>query len=288
MSAAGSPAPLIGRADPDDPRVGGLVVAHLAEMEPTAPACSRHALSVEQLRDPAVRLWVAEGAGELVGSVALKDLGAGHVELKTMRVDPSVRGSGLGRRLLVHALVRARASGAVRVSLETGAGGAFVPARTLYLAHGFAPCEPFGDYRPDPHSTFLTLALCPPVDRSDLDGLAMALPEVTQEGSDDLPEYAVHGKPFVAWRAPSPDVVNVDTGEQMPDVICITVPGPEDEAAILALGEPWFTTPHPHGQDAVLVRERDLGTLDYLELAETAIDAWATRAPKKLVKGYLG
>ncbi|WP_216842660.1 GNAT family N-acetyltransferase [Arthrobacter sp. NEB 688] len=143
----------------DDPRLAALVAEHLAEMEPTTPACSRHALSLEQFRDPAVRLWVAEAAGGLVGSVALKDLGGGHVELKTMRVSPSLRGSGLGRRLLEHALAQARASGATRVSLETGSGEVFAPARGLYRAHGFVDCDPFGDYRPDRHSTFLTLPL---------------------------------------------------------------------------------------------------------------------------------
>ncbi|WP_036829087.1 GNAT family N-acetyltransferase [Phycicoccus jejuensis] len=143
----------------EDPRLAVLVAEHLAEMEPTAPACSRHALSLEQFRDPAVRLWVAQAAGALVGSVALKDLGGGHLELKTMRVAPSLRGSGLGRRLLDHALEQARAAGATRVSLETGSGDVFAPARGLYRAHGFVDCEPFGDYRPDRHSTFLTRTL---------------------------------------------------------------------------------------------------------------------------------
>lgn len=143
----------------EDPRLAVLVAEHLAEMEPTAPACSRHALSLEQFRDPAVRLWVAQAAGALVGSVALKDLDGGHLELKTMRVAPSLRGCGLGRRLLDHALAQARAAGATRVSLETGSGDVFAPARGLYRAHGFVDCEPFGDYRPDRHSTFLTRPL---------------------------------------------------------------------------------------------------------------------------------
>lgn len=143
----------------EDPRLAVLVAEHLAEMEPTAPACSRHALSLEQFRDPAVRLWVAQAAGALVGSVALKDLDGGHLELKTMRVAPSLRGCGLGRRLLDHALEQARAAGATRVSLETGSGDVFAPARGLYRAHGFVDCEPFGDYRPDRHSTFLTRPL---------------------------------------------------------------------------------------------------------------------------------
>lgn len=146
-------------ADLEDPRLATLVAEHLAEMEPTAPACSRHALTVDQFRDPRVRVWVAEAGDVLVGSVALKDLGDGHLELKTMRVDPGLRGAGLGRRLLRHALDQARRRGAVRVSLETGAGDVFAPARALYRAHGFVDCPPFGDYHPDRHSVFLTLPL---------------------------------------------------------------------------------------------------------------------------------
>ena len=33
------------------------------------------------------------------------------------------------------------------------------PARALYARHGFEVCGPFGDYRPDPHSTFMTREL---------------------------------------------------------------------------------------------------------------------------------
>ncbi|WP_299443903.1 hypothetical protein [uncultured Phycicoccus sp.] len=127
-----------------------------------------------------------------------------------------------------------------------------------------------------------------PVDRDDIDGIAMALPEVTREGTDELPSYAVRGKAFVLWRGPRKDAVDPGSGEPMPDVIAIVTPGPDDKQAVLQLGEPWFTTPHFDGYDYVLVRERDLEMLDYLELAEIITDAWATRAPKKLVKEHLG
>lgn len=131
-------------------------------MTPTAPACSRHALTAEQFRMPGVRLWVAEvtddPAAGLLGSVALKEVTPTHLELKTMRVTASGRGRGLGRRLLDHALSEARAAGAARVSLETGVAAAFDPARTLYASAGFVPCEPFGAYRPDRHSRCGTVA----------------------------------------------------------------------------------------------------------------------------------
>ena len=50
----------------------------------------------------------------------------------------------------------ARAMGFTRLSLETGSGDFFEPARRLYQKFGFAYCEPFGDYRPDPLSVFMT------------------------------------------------------------------------------------------------------------------------------------
>jgi putative acetyltransferase len=149
----------IARADLDDPKVAALLDDHLAEMEPTAPPESRHALTIDQFRMPGVRLWVAQAADALVGSVALKELEPGHLELKTMRVTASARRTGLGRLLLDHALLQARRSGAGRVSLETGVAPAFDAARALYTAAGFTTCPPFGAYRPDRHSTFLTLAL---------------------------------------------------------------------------------------------------------------------------------
>ncbi len=152
-------APAIGPADLDDPRVARLIGEHLAEMEPTAPPESRHALTADQLRGAGVRLCVAELDGRLLGSVALKEVGPGHVELKMMRTSPQVRGRGLGRRLLAHALAEAAAGGAVRVSLETGRAEVFGTARALYAAHGFTECDPFGDYHPDRNSVFLTLVL---------------------------------------------------------------------------------------------------------------------------------
>ncbi len=127
-----------------------------------------------------------------------------------------------------------------------------------------------------------------PVDRDDLDGIAMALPEVTREGTDEHPAYAVRGRRFVVWRGPRTDALDPGTGEPMDDVIMLRVPGPHDQEAILRSGPPWFTTSHVDGHEAVLVRERDLGDLDYLELAEVVTDAWATQAPAKLVRQHLG
>ena len=127
-----------------------------------------------------------------------------------------------------------------------------------------------------------------PLTRADVDDLAMALPEVTNDGTTEHPAYAVRGRKFLLWRGLRKDAVDAETGEPMPDVIAIVVPGPEDKEAMLQSGPPWFTTPHFDGYDYVLVRERDLGDLDLVELAEVVTDAWATRAPKRLVTEHLG
>ncbi|HYN66490.1 MAG TPA: hypothetical protein VES93_06340 [Ornithinibacter sp.] len=124
--------------------------------------------------------------------------------------------------------------------------------------------------------------------RQDLEALALALPEVTREGTAEHPAYAVRGKKFLLWRGLRKDAVDPETGALMPDVIAIVVPGPGDKEAILQSGPPWFTTAHFDGYAYVLLRERDLGLIDEVELAEVITDAWASRAPKRLVKETLG
>jgi putative acetyltransferase len=88
--------------------------------------------------------------------VALAPVEPGHEELKSMRTDPGVRRRGVGSRLLEHAVADARARGVSRLSLETGSMEFFAPARDLYRRNGFVDCPPFGAYRPDPNSVFLT------------------------------------------------------------------------------------------------------------------------------------
>jgi putative acetyltransferase len=63
------------------------------------------------------------------------------------------------RAMLAHMLHHARAQRVQRLWLETGSTDHFLPARSLYAAHGFVPCGPFADYREDPHSTFMRLDL---------------------------------------------------------------------------------------------------------------------------------
>lgn len=150
---------LIDAADLDHADLREFLQAHLDDMEPTAPPESRHALDLNDLRAPGIRMWVARLDTALVGTIALKSLTAEHDELKSMRTDPAARGQGVASALLGHALADARARGVARISLETGSMAFFEPARVLYRKYGFTECGPFGAYVPDPNSAFMTLAL---------------------------------------------------------------------------------------------------------------------------------
>lgn len=89
--------------------------------------------------EAAGRLWVAETAGRLVGSIGITKATDVSVQLRWFLVDPSQRGRGLGRRLLDTALGYARSRGLHSVFLWTIAG--LAPAHHLYLQAGFTLTE---------------------------------------------------------------------------------------------------------------------------------------------------
>lgn len=151
-------------ADLADPALVRFLSDHLADLAPTAPPESRHALDLGGLAAPGVRVWAVHDAdpgegGRLVATGALAEVEPGHEELKSMRTLPEHRGRGVGARVVAHLLADARSRGVTRVSLETGSMEFFAPARALYARAGFRPCAPFGSYREDPSSVFMTLEL---------------------------------------------------------------------------------------------------------------------------------
>ena len=46
-----------------------------------------------------------------------------------------------------------------RLSIETGAGDFFIPARKLFKKTGFTICEPFAHYKEDINSVYLTMLI---------------------------------------------------------------------------------------------------------------------------------
>jgi hypothetical protein len=124
---------------------------------------------------------------------------------------------------------------------------------------------------------------------ADLDELAMSMPQVTKEVSDDgRPSYLVHGKMFCFHRSRRPDAVDPETGERMADVLMFRVADLFEKEVILADERGiFFTTPHFRGYPAVLVRIPDLVHIDRDELRDLVAEAWLTRAQKRVAKAWL-
>jgi len=151
-----------GRIAADDPRapdVRALLERHLAFAHDHSPRDSVHALDVDGLLDPAITFFSYRADGALLAVGALRMLDAEHAELKSMHTAEAARGLGIARSMVDSLVGEAKARGARRVSIETGATEAFAPARNLYTSAGFVPCAPFGDYVDDGFSTCMTLAL---------------------------------------------------------------------------------------------------------------------------------
>ena len=136
-----------------------LLERHLAFARADAPPEDAHALDVDGLADPAVTLYGYRAGGELLAVGALKRLDDAHAELKSMHTAQTARGRGVGRSMVEHLIAVARERGYRTLSLETGAGSTFAPARRLYASAGFVSCEPFAEYVVSPNSVYMTLAL---------------------------------------------------------------------------------------------------------------------------------
>jgi putative acetyltransferase len=88
--------------------------------------------------EPPARYFVLARSGEVIGGAGFAPLAGGDpavCELRKMYLRPTVRGAGLGRRLLAHLLDQARAAGYARCYLETMA--TMLRARALYESVGF-------------------------------------------------------------------------------------------------------------------------------------------------------
>jgi putative acetyltransferase len=118
-----------------------------------------HALNLDALRKPNITfwsIWSEPPSSELMGCCALMELDSDHAEIKSMRTVPAHLRKGVASRLLEHIITEARRRGYQKLSLETGAGAAFLPAQTLYAKFGFTRCGRFASYVEDPNSVFMT------------------------------------------------------------------------------------------------------------------------------------
>jgi putative acetyltransferase len=140
----------------DHPAVVALLNAHFASMLAHSPAGMTHFLDLSALAAPEVTFLTAWDGEALLGCGALKALGGGHGELKSMRTAEAALRRGVARAILAALIERARAAGMTRLSLETGSGGPFAAAEALYRGEGFVPCPPFGTYVETPFNRFMT------------------------------------------------------------------------------------------------------------------------------------
>jgi hypothetical protein len=123
---------------------------------------------------------------------------------------------------------------------------------------------------------------------TDLDELALTMPEATKEVEDGRPVYKVHGKLFCFHRSRRPDAVDQETGERLDDVLAFRVPDLGVKEMLLSDGRGiYFTTPHWDGHAFVLMRIPDLAAVDRDELRDLVEEAWLTRAQKRLAKAWL-
>jgi putative acetyltransferase len=143
----------------DDPQVIRLLSTHLMNARAQTAPGSAHALDLAGLRSPDVCFWSAWGGDDLLAVGAMKRLSQSHGEIKSMHTAESVRRRGLGSAMLQHIIDAALNAGIRKLSLETGSWPYFQPAVALYRRHGFVECAPFGDYKADPNSIFMTLDL---------------------------------------------------------------------------------------------------------------------------------
>lgn len=136
-----------------------LLELHVAEMHASSPPGCTFALDLGGLKAPGVTVWSVWEGDTVIGIGALKELGDGSAEIKSMRTHPGHLRKGVAVLLVDHIVAQAKGRGLSRLSLETGSGPAFQPALALYRKRGFVDGEAFSDYRQNGFSQFLHLSL---------------------------------------------------------------------------------------------------------------------------------
>ena len=149
----------IAEASLADPAVRNLIAFHQQDMEAMSPPGTSFALDLSGLSGAETTVLGAWEGEELVAIGALKRLGGGQAELKSMRTRPEHLGKGIAKAVLEALIDLSRAEGIARLSLETGTSDEFVPAIGLYTKYGFERGDAFADYVNGPHNQCYHLPL---------------------------------------------------------------------------------------------------------------------------------
>ena len=143
----------------DNSKVNDLLKKHFIELRSVSPAGSTHVLDIDGLKDPSIKFWSLWENNKLIGCGALKFLEKNHGEFKSIRVADEFKKKGVGERIINHLIEEAKKLKISKLSIETGAGQFFLPARNLFSKFGFKKCPPFAHYKEDPNSCYYTLDL---------------------------------------------------------------------------------------------------------------------------------
>jgi putative acetyltransferase len=133
-----------------------LLKEHHEDMLIHSPPESVHALDLSALEAPNITFWSFWLDNKLAGVGALKEINKTHGEIKSMRTSSDHLRKGIAGKLLNHIINQANIRSYNRLSLETGTMDVFLPAQKLYQQFGFEACQPFGNYKEDPYSMFMT------------------------------------------------------------------------------------------------------------------------------------
>nr|WP_255561791.1 GNAT family N-acetyltransferase [Pseudohoeflea sp. DP4N28-3] len=134
--------------------IRALVAALNAYMIPLTPRQFQFQLTVDEMDNPDLTLFVArDAAGKAVGMGALREH-QGFGEVKRMYTLPELRGTRIGAALLARIEERARQRGLSALKLETGEAPGFEAAWRLYERGGYEKCGAFLDYPDSGYSRF--------------------------------------------------------------------------------------------------------------------------------------
>ena len=140
----------------DNLEVNELLTKHFIELRAASPEGSAHVLDIPGLKVPSIKFWSLWKDKKLIGCGALKFLDEKHGEFKSIRIHDNFRNQGQGINVINHLIKEAKKLEIKRLSIETGAGDFFIPARKLFKKTGFIVCEPFAHYKEDVNSVYLT------------------------------------------------------------------------------------------------------------------------------------
>ena len=143
----------------DNQQVEELLKKHFIELRSVSPEGSTHVLDIEGLKDTSIKFWSLWENDELIGCGALKFLDKEHGEFNSIRLVEKFRKKGNGIKIIKHLIDEAKKLNIKKISLETGAGNFFIPARKLFSKCGFRICKPFAHYKEDPDACYMSLLI---------------------------------------------------------------------------------------------------------------------------------